>query len=154
MKTKVLLTAGKTHAALSLAGNTPLINSTLSLSSLLLPPPVCQYKAKKLDHLQPDCFVDLLAEAVHEASKEPEGEVVVVVRARDSPMLLNHVVPHPRPLGSSHGGDIAQVVISMLPDPGVQGPGSLPMVNLVLQVEFTQHMSDAQYDLLNFCLYI
>ena len=27
-------------------------------------------------------------------------------------------------------------------------------VNLGVKVEFTQHMSDAQYDLLNLCLYI
>ena len=47
--------------------------------------PVSKHTAKKLDHLQPDSFVDLPAEAVPEASQQPEGEVLVVVRARDSP---------------------------------------------------------------------
>ena len=91
-------------------------------------PPISKHTAKELDHLQPDSFVNLPAEAVPEASQQPEGEVLMVVRARDSSLLLHQVVPHPRALGSPLGGEVAQVVIPVLPSPCVQGPGRLPVV--------------------------
>ena len=101
-----LLTVGTTHMAQSSARNIPLIHSILALCSFIHPP-LCVLRHGPEARPSPVCsLVNLPTETVSEAAQEPVGYFVLVIRARDSPMVLHHIVPHSGALGCFVGSEV------------------------------------------------